>query len=161
MRSMRRRPRKSSRTKLGATQSFSRAASATSRAWSALTWRVGSVTVVDMAGLPLRADPGGRARQRAGGRIRATIKLKQRDARAGRDMRPLSGGRRISFGLVRRALGVSLVLLTGAAGTGAGQLAPPGAGGVAALVNSLNAVGADKRVLMIGAHPDDEDTELL
>jgi LmbE family N-acetylglucosaminyl deacetylase len=76
-------------------------------------------------------------------------------------MRPLSGGRRISFGLVRRALGVSLVLLTGAAGTGAGQLAPPGTGGVAALVNSLNAVGADKRVLMIGAHPDDEDTELL
>jgi LmbE family N-acetylglucosaminyl deacetylase len=51
--------------------------------------------------------------------------------------------------------------VTGAAGTGVGQLAPPGTGGVAALVNSLNALGADKRVLMIGAHPDDEDTELL
>jgi LmbE family N-acetylglucosaminyl deacetylase len=49
----------------------------------------------------------------------------------------------------------------GAAGTGVGQLAPPGTGGVAALVNTLNALGADKRVLMIGAHPDDEDTELL
>ena len=42
-----------------------------------------------------------------------------------------------------------------------GQLGPPGTGGVAALVNSLNALGADKRVLVIGAHPDDEDTELL
>ena len=51
--------------------------------------------------------------------------------------------------------------MIGAAGTSVGQLAPPGTGGVAALVNSLNALGADKRVLMIGAHPDDEDTELL
>jgi LmbE family N-acetylglucosaminyl deacetylase len=49
----------------------------------------------------------------------------------------------------------------GAAGTGVGQLAPPGTGGVAALVSSLNATGANKRVLMIGAHPDDEDNDLL
>jgi len=49
----------------------------------------------------------------------------------------------------------------GAAGTGTGQLAPPGTGGVAALVNSLNALGANKRVLVIGAHPDDENNELL
>ena len=51
--------------------------------------------------------------------------------------------------------------MIGAAGPGAGQLAPPGTGGVAALVNSLNALGADKRVLVIGAHPDDEDNVLL
>jgi LmbE family N-acetylglucosaminyl deacetylase len=51
--------------------------------------------------------------------------------------------------------------MIGAVGTGVGQLAPPSTGGVAALVNSLKAAGADKRVLMIGAHPDDEDTELL
>ena len=51
--------------------------------------------------------------------------------------------------------------MIGAAGTAVGQLVPPGTGGVAALVNSLTAMGANKRVLMIGAHPDDEDTELL
>jgi hypothetical protein len=76
-------------------------------------------------------------------------------------MRPAIRGGRLSFALVRRALGVGLVLLNGAAGIGVGQLAPPGTGGVAVLVNSLTAVGAEKRVLMIGAHPDDEDTELL
>lgn len=53
------------------------------------------------------------------------------------------------------------MLMFGAAGTGMGQLAPPGTGGVTALVNSLSATGANKRVLVIGAHPDDEDNELL
>jgi LmbE family N-acetylglucosaminyl deacetylase len=62
---------------------------------------------------------------------------------------------------VRSALAVVLALTIGAAGTGAGQLAPPGTGGVAALVNDLRVLGANKRVLMIGAHPDDEDNELL
>jgi LmbE family N-acetylglucosaminyl deacetylase len=38
---------------------------------------------------------------------------------------------------------------------------PPGTGGVAALAGILEQVGANKRVLMIGAHPDDEDTQLL
>ncbi len=55
---------------------------------------------------------------------------------------PAARGGRISFDLVRRTLGVGLVLMIGAAGTGVGQLVPPGTGGVAALVNSLNALGA-------------------
>jgi len=62
---------------------------------------------------------------------------------------------------VRRALWTSLILLAGAVGTGAGQYAPPGTGGVAALADLLRRVGAVKRVLVIGAHPDDEDTQLL
>jgi LmbE family N-acetylglucosaminyl deacetylase len=41
------------------------------------------------------------------------------------------------------------------------QLAPAGTGGVAALASTLRQLGSDKRVLMIGAHPDDEDTQLL
>jgi len=62
---------------------------------------------------------------------------------------------------VRRALECSLLLCIGAAGAGAGQFTPPGAGGVAALAGALQQLGANKRVLVIGAHPDDEDTELL
>jgi LmbE family N-acetylglucosaminyl deacetylase len=62
---------------------------------------------------------------------------------------------------VRRALGLVLFLSIGAAGTGVGQMAPPGTGGVAALAGILEQLGANKRVLVIGAHPDDEDTQLL
>ena len=62
---------------------------------------------------------------------------------------------------MRRALGLALFLNIGAAGTGVGQLAPPGTGGVAALAGLLEQLGANKRVLVIGAHPDDEDTQLL
>ena len=62
---------------------------------------------------------------------------------------------------MRRALGLSLLVGFGAAGTGAGQFTPPGTGGVAALANALRPLGSAKRVLMIGAHPDDENTELL
>jgi LmbE family N-acetylglucosaminyl deacetylase len=54
-----------------------------------------------------------------------------------------------------------LVLCIGAAGAGRAQLAPAGTGGVAALANTLRQLGSNKRVLMIGAHPDDEDTQLL
>jgi LmbE family N-acetylglucosaminyl deacetylase len=58
-------------------------------------------------------------------------------------------------------LGLAALCL-GAAGTAWGQqLGPAGTGGVAALANALEQVGADKRVLIIGAHPDDEDTQLL
>lgn len=62
---------------------------------------------------------------------------------------------------MRRALRLGLFLCIGAAGTGWGQLAPPGTGGVAALAAALQQLGAHKRVLVIGAHPDDEDTQLL
>ena len=41
------------------------------------------------------------------------------------------------------------------------QLAPAGTGGVAALATTLRQLGSNKRVLMVGAHPDDEDTQLL
>ena len=60
-----------------------------------------------------------------------------------------------------RPLGLLLLLLIGAAGAGAAQLSPPGTGGVAALAQTLAQLGANKRVLVIGAHPDDEDTQLL
>jgi LmbE family N-acetylglucosaminyl deacetylase len=43
----------------------------------------------------------------------------------------------------------------------AAQLAPPSTGGYAALDHALRLLGHQRRVLMIAAHPDDEDTELL
>ncbi|MFI5235347.1 MAG: PIG-L family deacetylase, partial [Gemmatimonadales bacterium] len=43
----------------------------------------------------------------------------------------------------------------------AAQLEPPSTGGVPALMRELSKLGHYERVLMIGAHPDDEDTELL
>ncbi len=61
---------------------------------------------------------------------------------------------------MRRALSF-LVFWIGAAGAGQAQLAPPGTGGVAALAGALAQLGSNKRVLVIGAHPDDEDTQLL
>jgi len=41
------------------------------------------------------------------------------------------------------------------------QLAPPSTGGITALEEALRPLGVYKRLLIIGAHPDDEDTELL
>ena len=41
------------------------------------------------------------------------------------------------------------------------QLETPSTGGIVALEQELRMLGHYKRVLMIGAHPDDEDTELL
>jgi LmbE family N-acetylglucosaminyl deacetylase len=40
-------------------------------------------------------------------------------------------------------------------------LAPAGTGGIAALDRALRGLDQNKRILVIGAHPDDEDTELL
>lgn len=61
-----------------------------------------------------------------------------------------------------RLASISLALLTLAAGAARGQaLRPPGTGGVAALADLLRQLGANKRVLVIGAHPDDENTQLL
>ncbi len=62
---------------------------------------------------------------------------------------------------MRRALGTSLALLFGAVGAVVGQFAPPGTGGVAALAGGLKQLGTNKRVLMIGAHPDDEYSDLV
>jgi len=41
------------------------------------------------------------------------------------------------------------------------QLAPPSTGGIAALDLALSRLATNKRVLVIGAHPDDENSELL
>ena len=54
-----------------------------------------------------------------------------------------------------------LLLSLGAAGVSQGQMSPTSTGGVAALATTLRQLGSNKRVLMIGAHPDDEDTQLL
>jgi hypothetical protein len=55
-----------------------------------------------------------------------------------------------------------LLLLVGSPGAVSAQaLGPPGSGGVAALADALEQLGAVKRVLVIAAHPDDEDNQLL
>ena len=59
-----------------------------------------------------------------------------------------------------RIRGFTFLLLTAAAPLSA-QIEPPSTGGIVALDRELRMLGHDKRVLMIGAHPDDEDTELL
>jgi LmbE family N-acetylglucosaminyl deacetylase len=62
----------------------------------------------------------------------------------------------------RRAAGIGLALLLGlAARPSAGQDVGASTGGLVALDQALRFLGHHKRVLMIGAHPDDEDTELL
>ena len=43
----------------------------------------------------------------------------------------------------------------------AAQAEPPATGGAVALARELRGLGSVKRVLVIGAHPDDEDTDLL
>ena len=48
-----------------------------------------------------------------------------------------------------------------AAPLAAQQIAPPGTGGIVALERRLDRLTTTGRVLVIGAHPDDEDTELL
>ncbi len=62
---------------------------------------------------------------------------------------------------MRRGLGTSIALLFGAVGPVVGQFAPPGTGGVAVLAGALKQLGANKRILMIGAHPDDEYSDLV
>jgi LmbE family N-acetylglucosaminyl deacetylase len=66
--------------------------------------------------------------------------------------------------LLRLPLASSIVIAA-LSSLGAGrlcaQLEPPGTGGVVALEHELRMLGHYQRVLMIGAHPDDEDTELL
>ena len=58
----------------------------------------------------------------------------------------------------RHRLLLPLLLL---AGPLAGQLAPPATGGLVAQDQELRRLGHYQRLLLIAAHPDDEDTELL
>jgi LmbE family N-acetylglucosaminyl deacetylase len=62
---------------------------------------------------------------------------------------------------MRRLSFAAVLALACAPALGAQQLTPPGTGGVAALDRALAHLGSNRRVLVIGAHPDDEDTELL
>ncbi|MGH7657054.1 MAG: hypothetical protein ACREL6_02380, partial [Gemmatimonadales bacterium] len=62
--------------------------------------------------------------------------------------------------LTRRLVAV-LGMLTAGPMAAAAQLATPGTGGLAAIDREIRLLGPVKRVLVIGAHPDDEDTELL
>ncbi len=60
----------------------------------------------------------------------------------------------------RSVIAAALALCTAAPAL-AQQIAPPGTGGVASLQRALDRLAQNKRVLVIGAHPDDEDTDLL
>jgi LmbE family N-acetylglucosaminyl deacetylase len=60
-----------------------------------------------------------------------------------------------------RRLALAAWLTATAPALAAQQLRPAGTGGIAALDRALRSLDQNKRVLMIGAHPDDEDTELL
>jgi LmbE family N-acetylglucosaminyl deacetylase len=60
-----------------------------------------------------------------------------------------------------RGFALSLFALLLAAVPGAAQDLGPSTGGMGALDQALRFLGHHKRVLMIAAHPDDEDTELL
>ena len=61
-----------------------------------------------------------------------------------------------------RRLTLAVIFALGCApALAAQQLAPPGTGGVASLDRALAHLATNRRVLLIGAHPDDEDTELL
>jgi LmbE family N-acetylglucosaminyl deacetylase len=63
---------------------------------------------------------------------------------------------------VKNTLPLAILLSIAAAGAARGQqLTPVGTGGVAALARALAQLGATKRVLVIGAHPDDENNQLL
>jgi LmbE family N-acetylglucosaminyl deacetylase len=63
---------------------------------------------------------------------------------------------------VKKTLPLAILLSIAAVGTARGQqLTPVGTGGVAALARALKQLGATKRVLVIGAHPDDENNQLL
>ena len=64
--------------------------------------------------------------------------------------------------MLRRAFRLTLAILLSVLPTSLpAQLEPPSTGGLIALDHELRLLGHYRRVLMIGAHPDDEDTELL
>jgi LmbE family N-acetylglucosaminyl deacetylase len=63
--------------------------------------------------------------------------------------------------VTRRSHAALLLLLLLAGSEAAAQLAPPSTGGVGRLDAVLQQLAEPRRVLIIGAHPDDEDTSLL
>jgi LmbE family N-acetylglucosaminyl deacetylase len=63
--------------------------------------------------------------------------------------------------MARRSLATAFALLACAAGLRAQQLQPATTGGTAGLDRALGRLTTNARVLVIAAHPDDEDTELL
>lgn len=72
-----------------------------------------------------------------------------------------SSGAVSGFRLVLRAAGISALALASIAGAATAQLAPPATGGIVELDRLLQRLAEPRRVLVIGAHPDDEDTQLL
>ncbi len=62
---------------------------------------------------------------------------------------------------MRRLLLTASIMLLAAPPASAQQLAPPGTGGLAAVDRALARLARNARVLVVAAHPDDEDTELL
>ncbi len=61
----------------------------------------------------------------------------------------------------RRSAAFVLALVAVSASSLTAQLAPPATGGVVALDRLLHQLSENRRLLVIGAHPDDEDTRLL
>ncbi len=62
---------------------------------------------------------------------------------------------------MRRTAAAALLILCLAGPAAAQHLGPAGTGGLATLDRTLAHLAASKRVLLIAAHPDDEDTEFL
>lgn len=60
-----------------------------------------------------------------------------------------------------RLVVVGMVLLLTGTSVVRGQVTGPSTGGAATLAQAARMLGHTKRVLMVGAHPDDEDTDLL
>ena len=77
-------------------------------------------------------------------------------------IRPIQRIRRIPR--IRPVRGWALAGVVAATGTttsAGAQLAPPATGGVVELDRLLQRIAEPRRILVIGAHPDDEDTEVL
>ncbi|MGH7703817.1 MAG: PIG-L family deacetylase, partial [Gemmatimonadales bacterium] len=66
--------------------------------------------------------------------------------------------RRSPSRLLARLAGLAVLVVPSALHA---QLEPPSTGGLVGLEQQLRMLGHYKRVLLVGAHPDDEDTELL
>ena len=77
---------------------------------------------------------------------------------AARRPRPHHPGETVPFRFVPRLLFLLPLLVPSVL---LGQLEPPATGGLVALEHEQRMLGHNRRVLMIGAHPDDEDTDLL